>query len=86
MKNLTFRVDLSESGRPEADAAVALDLTMPGMFMGRNRPALRHTGSGRYEGSGVIVRCPSGKKLWKASLQITRQGRTVPVEFLFEAS
>jgi hypothetical protein len=38
-----------------------IDLGMPGMKMGPNRVFLKSNGKGVYSGTGIIVRCPSGK-------------------------
>lgn len=51
-----------------------LDLTMPGMFMGKNQIVLRKTGKNKYAGKGVIPRCPSGKSLWQAEISIPEKG------------
>ena len=37
MTDLTFHVTASAAGLPVTDAAVAVELTMPGMVMGENR-------------------------------------------------
>lgn len=83
MKELVFTVTLTDSKGPVADASVSVDLTMPGMFMGINRPDLTHTGGGEYEGRGVIQACPHGGKIWRAEVMITRQGRTASESFTF---
>jgi hypothetical protein len=64
MQELTFRVE-AEGLHTET---LQLDLSMPGMRMGPNRVELRRAGDGSYEGKGVIVKCPSGRKLWKAAV------------------
>jgi len=84
MKDLVFQVTLNENHKAVADAEVILDLTMPGMFMGANRPVLVHTGEGRYEVSGIIPKCPHGKKLWKAEITIKRKNETAAITYLFE--
>jgi len=45
-----------------------LDLSMPGMDMGKNQVSLVKTGNCLYRGKGIIVKCKSGRKLWKATL------------------
>lgn len=85
MRELTFLAVVTKDGRPIQNAAVSIDLTMPGMVMGQNVVKLFHTGNGSYKGKGVIVRCPSGKKLWKASVSVQRSGNTAAADFLFEA-
>jgi hypothetical protein len=78
MHNLTFTVTLSGL-KPSADPFI--DLEMPGMIMGPNRVVLRPTGDGAYQGAGVIVRCPSGRRTWKATVTIPGKGA---VEFVFD--
>lgn len=71
MEDLTFRVTLPEA--PKGDAPF-IDLGMPGMNMGKNRVSLGKTENGTYEGKGVIVRCPSGKTIWKARVTVPGTG------------
>jgi hypothetical protein len=66
----TFIVHLKKGETPVRDAVISLDLNMPGMYMGKNRTFLVHKQDGTYEGNGVIVRCPSGRKVWKAGITI----------------
>ncbi|HCC68558.1 MAG TPA: hypothetical protein DEP99_01535 [Nitrospiraceae bacterium] len=85
MSELLFSVSLKEKDKPITDARVEIDLTMPGMFMGDNRILLVHKENGRYEGKGVIVRCPSGKRIWKADVIIERPlKKTVRTSYVFE--
>jgi hypothetical protein len=84
MKELIFSVTLAEKGSPVTDASVIVELTMPGMYMGINSPALVHTADGRYEGKGVIQACPHGGKIWMAEVKLTRHNKTVSVSFIFE--
>ncbi len=58
-----------------------IDLSMPGMKMGPNRVSLKSNGKGVYTGSGIIVRCPSGKRIWKAAVTVPDTGS---VEFIFD--
>jgi hypothetical protein len=83
MKELVFHVTLTDKEVPVTDALVSVDLTMPGMFMGTNRPELVHSGNGVYEGKGVIPVCPHGGKIWRAEVRITRPGKTSSVSFTF---
>jgi len=78
MTDLLFRLTLTE--KPSAEAPY-IDLGMPGMKMGPNRVHLKHRGEGVYEGTGIIVRCPSGKRVWKAVANVPDQGA---VEFVFD--
>ena len=74
MKELTFAVRIEGGGTPQS---LVLDLSMPGMYMGRNRVVLKKTSDGGYSGRGVIPRCPSGKRLWQAEIEIPGAGRVV---------
>jgi hypothetical protein len=58
-----------------------IDLGMPGMDMGRNRVVLKPMGAGTFQGTGVIVRCPSGRRTWKAKVTVPDIGS---VEFVFD--
>lgn len=78
MKNLTFTVVLSGK-KPEAEPSI--DLGMPGMKMGPNRVNLRLVKEGTYQGEGVVVKCPSGKKIWQALVTIPPLGI---VDFVFD--
>jgi hypothetical protein len=84
LSELTFIVNLTRGGMPVTDASVVLDLSMPGMFMGKNQPILKHAKNGRYEGKGIITRCPSGKKMWKAEITVKQARKTTIVDFVFE--
>ena len=70
MSALFFERSLHKRDRPIADADVLLSLTMPGMYMGEHRVVMSHKGGGSYEGSSVIPRCSSGKRIWKAAFII----------------
>jgi len=77
MQDLVFTVTLV------GDKVVAdpyIDLGMPGMNMGRNRVLLKPAGKLVYKGEGIIVRCPSGRRTWKAKLTVPDVGA---VEFVF---
>ncbi len=56
-----------------------LDLSMPGMYMGKNEVVLKRTENNKYKGTGVIPRCPSGKTIWQADIFI--QEYTVSFRF-----
>jgi hypothetical protein len=49
--------------------------------MGRNRVTLKPAGESGFEGKGVIVRCPSGRRTWKATVTAPNLGS---VEFVFD--
>ncbi|MGE5790526.1 MAG: hypothetical protein ACM33C_06630 [Syntrophaceae bacterium] len=72
LKTLLCRVDLKQGQLPVTDRFVRLSFSMPGMYMPENAVVLRHAGKGIYEGNVIIVRCPSGMKLWRAEAQIGR--------------
>ncbi len=85
MSEIIFSVTLKEKDKPIPDASVEIYLTMPGMFMGENRILLVHKEKGRYEGKGVIMRCPSGKRIWKADIIIECPSKkTVHAAYVFE--
>ena len=67
MKGLTFRLEVSGK---QPEAMPAIDLGMPGMRMGPNRVIMEMEKQGAYKGRGVIVRCPSGKRTWKADVTL----------------
>jgi nitrogen fixation protein FixH len=58
-------------------AAPHVDLSMAGMEMGRNRVDLSRGPDGRYRGTGVIVRCPSGRNEWEATVTAPGAGKAV---------
>jgi len=86
MHDLIFTVTLIDNGKPVTDASVMIDLTMPGMYMGKNAVRLKRGQKGTYTGSGVIVRCPTGEKIWQASIVVRRVNRTSVVSYTFEVS
>jgi len=78
MRDLKFQVTLSGD---RATATPYIDLGMPGMEMGPNRVELRPVKDNVYEGQGIIVRCPSGRTVWRAAVTIPGVGK---VEFIFD--
>ena len=78
MKELTFRVTLS-GGKPSSNPYI--DLGMPRMNMGPNRVSLQRVGKRVYEGGGVIVRCSSGRRIWRATVTFPDLGE---VKFIFD--
>jgi hypothetical protein len=78
MKDLTFT--LTVSGK-NLSAKPFIDLGMPGMNMGPNRVELRRVKDNVFEGQGVIVRCPSGRRTWRATVTLPQTGK---VEFVFD--
>ncbi|MEE9523957.1 MAG: hypothetical protein V3V59_04310 [Thermodesulfovibrionales bacterium] len=79
MKELRFTVSVENLNDPPE--RLIADLTMPGMEMGVNQVVLARTGDKTYTGKGVIVKCPKGRKLWKAKVWIPKVGE---VNYLFE--
>jgi hypothetical protein len=87
MSELTFFIALIRSDKPFSGASsVILDLSMPGMYMGKNRPALKPLGDGRYEGKGIIMRCLSGRRAWQAEVTFKRGEQTSVADFIFEVN
>jgi len=80
MQDLSFRVTL-DGKLPENPDLPYIDLEMPGMNMGPNRVKLKSAGDSAYEGRGVIVRCPSGRRIWQATITLPDVGRT---NFIFD--
>ena len=80
LQNLSFRITLSGK-QITSTKAPYIDLGMPGMNMGPNRVQLKSAGSDSYEGQGVIVKCPSGRRTWQATVTIPDAGQT---EFIFD--
>jgi hypothetical protein len=78
MHDLTFTVTFS-GVKPAHDPVI--DLAMPGMIMGPNRVVLKRAGETTYQGTGVIVRCPSGRRTWKATVTLPDTGSA---EFVFD--
>lgn len=78
MEDLIFTVTVL-GAEPNSDPYV--DLGMPGMNMGPNRVSLRRAGQGRYEGKGIIVRCPSGRRTWQAAVTVPGTGTA---RFIFD--
>jgi len=80
MQDLLFQVTFTGKLSPNTNLPF-IDLGMPGMNMGPNRVQLKSTGNGTYEGSGVIVRCPSGRRTWQATVTIPAVGQA---EFILD--
>jgi len=78
MQDLTFTVTVSEGCSP---VPTMIDLSMPGMVMGENRVSLKKIGENTFRGTGIIVRCPSGRKTWQASILMPKLGS---VDFIFD--
>lgn len=67
-KETTFT--LSIRGAEIKSEEIILDLSMPGMYMGKNQVRLKKSGRNTYTGKGIIPRCPSGKTLWQVGLTL----------------
>ena len=78
MRTLTF--DLEVSGTVLTRQPY-IDLDMPGMVMGPNHVLMKSVGEGIYEGEGFIVKCPSGKRKWRAKVTLPGVGI---VDFVFD--
>lgn len=78
MQDLVFKVSLAGEG---PDQAPHIDLGMPGMKMGPNRVILEKISRTVYEGKGVIVRCPSGRRTWQATVTVPGRGKA---DFIFD--
>jgi hypothetical protein len=66
MQPLLFKVKVDPADN--LPSTLMIDFSMPGMYMGKNQMKLVRTAPGVWEGRGVIVRCMSGRKLWKLML------------------
>ena len=78
MKDLIFEVkvkDINMTGSP------IIDLSMPGMKMGKNKVKMKMISKGVYQGTGIIVRCPSGKTIWQATINLSGIGSA---NFIFD--
>jgi hypothetical protein len=74
MAELAAVVDVRRGGAALDGARVVLSFDMRGMSMGENRRTLDGLGNGRYAGKAVLVRCPSGRKDWVATLAVDADG------------
>ena len=74
MTDLVFTVIIE--GENKGDRPY-IDLGMPGMDMGPNRVHLKEEADGRYVGTGIIVRCKSGRRTWRATITIPGKGNVV---------
>lgn len=79
MHDLTFRVTVADPGK--ISDRPYIDLNMPAMDMGTNKVLLEDLGDGVFEGQGVIVRCMSGRRTWRARITLPDLGL---VDFIFD--
>ena len=66
MKELTFSVRVTPCDK--LPQTLLLDLSMPGMTMGKNQVTLVRKSECIYEGKGIIVRCMSGRTLCQVTI------------------
>jgi nitrogen fixation protein FixH len=74
MREVDFTVSLPGYA---GTASPYVDLSMAGMEMGRNRVDLFRGADGRFRGTGVIVRCRSGRHDWEATVTAPGAGKAV---------
>lgn len=56
LKDTAFTVVVKDDkGGPITDATVEVDLSMPGMYHGENKPEMAETSPGVYEGKGILT-------------------------------
>jgi hypothetical protein len=79
MHDLTFRVTVADPGK--MSEMPYINLNMPAMNMGTNKVLLKDLGQGVFEGRGVIVRCMSGRRTWRARITFPNLGRA---DFIFD--
>lgn len=83
MAQLTYEVVVT--GGPAGVSGVSLDFKMPAMYMGENKVVLKASEAGPFVGTGTIVKCPSGDRLWDAAVRLERPGQPAAiVHFRFE--
>ena len=73
MSSLAVTVEVRRGGVPVDGAEVTVSFVMAGMHMGDNVVALAPAGPGRFSGTAVLVRCPSGRRDWKTTVAV-REG------------
>jgi hypothetical protein len=87
MADLAAEVEVTRVGAPVDGLDVELDLEMKGMKMAPNQRLLKGAGKGRYTGKVVIVRCPSGRKDWLATVTaVVPKGAPVAARFAFDVA
>jgi nitrogen fixation protein FixH len=85
MRALDVSVALRSAGVPLDGAEVTVSFAMPGMHMGENAVALAPAGAGRYAGTAVLVRCPSGRRDWIATVSVRQGGAERRAELALHA-
>ncbi|MBI5189167.1 MAG: FixH family protein [Nitrospirae bacterium] len=82
LKDTAFTINVTGAdGKPLPGATVMLDLSMPGMYHGENRPVLAETAPGVYEGKGILTMGGG----WLAKVEVTHECSTAASEFRFDA-
>ncbi len=86
MADLQFTVRAWRAGQPLAGKAGEISLQMPGMYMGENRVKLVAQADGSLQGKGLLVRCPTGKRVWAAEVTLPGGDPAAPAKdtFTFE--
>jgi len=84
MSELQFSVMINQDIVPVSNATVTVDLTMPGMYMGKNQVLLKPSKDNKYEGSGIIPMCPSGAKAWMAEVKVKINDIEHSANYVFE--
>jgi nitrogen fixation protein FixH len=81
MRELAVTAEVLRGGVPAGDAGpVTVRFEMPGMEMGENRVALRAAGAGRWTGTAVLVRCPSGRRDWAVEVSAAGGKASAPFQ------
>jgi nitrogen fixation protein FixH len=83
MAELAVAVELRRDGAPVDGARVILAFDMRDMSMGENRRTLAGAGAGRYTGKAVLVRCPSGRRDWYATVVVGEESAASTARFDF---
>jgi hypothetical protein len=79
MRDLEFTVTFAPASIA-AGADVAVALSMPGMYMGETRAVLAPFGEGVFRGTGIVVRCASGRRDWSADVLLSHAAEATPGE------
>lgn len=74
LAELRVVADVRAGGAPVEGAELTVRFGMKGMEMFPADARLAPAGPGRYQGKAVLVRCPSGRTDWTATLSLARPG------------
>lgn len=83
MVDLQFTVRAWRAGRPLGGPGGEVALEMPGMYMGENRVKLAPQGDGSFRGQGLLVRCPTGRRVWSAAVALPGDDPAAPLATTF---